>query len=479
MKKQVISSLLLASMLATVSCGETSFDIDTPPVNSSENSEFAEPAADTPNLPDTTYNGYEFNILTRIEGWGIYNNEHLYVEEETGEVLNDAIYTRTKRVAERFDVKFSEIETSESNMNTVITQSVMANDDEYDLVVTTYQYDLGTEYLVDWNTLEYVDLTKPWWDQNYTEAMSVNGKLCTAVGNIMITHMDSVLGMFYNKKLAENYKLPDLYEIVRDGNWTLPKYFEVTKNVTTDLNGDTVYDDNDLYAFVGLDGMVRLSSGVQKKYIIKDSNDIPQVNFTSTTLVDTLTTICDYASLYADDIYNPRTNTNNGGDGDAAVFRLFKNDQALFYVHGVGSAQKFRDMDSDFGVIPTPKLDEEQENYFIEPNITKQMLIPITVTDISRTSAIIEALAYEGYSYLRPLYYETMLQNKYMRDEESIEMLDEYIYPNIGYIPTTGSRTIENLNTSILSGNGEIASTLASQQSAIEEELAKYVELFE
>ena len=75
--------------------------------------------------------------------------------------------------------------------------------------------------------------------------------------------MDRVLSMFYNQKLADEYKLPDLYELVRSGSWTLPKYFEITKNVTTDLNGDTKFDDNDRYAFVGLDGISRLASGVK------------------------------------------------------------------------------------------------------------------------------------------------------------------------------------------------------------------------
>lgn len=478
MKKQKLSLILAMLMLASaVSCGSQEQGSTNSEQTNSDTTTEAEVEELKPNLPDKKYGG-EFTILTKIEGYGIYNNEHIYIEEENGDVLNDAIYTRTNRVAERFGIKFNEVDVTDSFEST-ITQTVMAGDDEYDLIIPTYQMNLGTEYLVDWNTLEYVDLTKPWWDQNYAEAMSINGKLCSAVGNVMITHMDSVLAMFYNHTLAEQYKLPDLYQIVRDGDWTLPTYFEVTKNVTTDLNGDTQFDDNDLYAFVGLDGMIRLSSGVKKEYILKDSSDIPHVNFSDSALVDTITKLRDYASLYADDIYNPRKNKNTGTDGDAAVFRLFQNDRALFYVHGVGSAQKFRDMDSDFGVLPTPKLDENQDTYFIEPDCTKFMVIPTTAQDLEKTSAVVEALAYEGYSYLRPLYYETMLQNKYMRDDESIEMLDKYIYPNIGFTLNTGSSTLSGVIGSILSQDGEVASTFASKQSAIEEEIAKYTELFE
>lgn len=210
----------------------------------------------------------------------------------------------------------------------------------------------------------------------------------------------------------------------------------------------------------------------------KDSKDLPITNFGDQHLIDTVTKLRDYAALYAADIYDPRTDSNTGGDGDRAVFRLFLNDQALFYVHGLGSAQMYRDMKSDFGVIPTPKLDDTQESYFIQPDITKQMVIPSTAPDNERTSIIVEALAYEGYSYLRPLYYETMLQNKYLRDEESIEMLDEYIYTNIGFSPSTGSSTLSSVTKSLVTGDAEIASTLAANKSAIEEEIAQYIELF-
>ena len=477
-KKSVSLALALLTLSGAVSCGGTpSGDDNAAPIDSdSVESTTVNDETTAPTLPDKKYDGYEFRILTNIEGWGIYNNEHLVVEEENGEVLNDAIYNRDRRVGEQFDVKFTEIISKDVCGDLV--KSIMAGDDSYDLAIPTYSANYGTEYLLDWNLLPYVNLESPWYDRNYVEAASVNGKLCSMVGSVMITHMDSVLAMFYNQKLADEYKLPDLYQTVRDGKWTLPEYFEVTKNVTSDLDGNGSFDDNDRYAFVGLDGISRLSSGVRLDYVKKDKNDLPILNFGDQHLIDTITTLRDYSSLYAADIYNPRANRNGGGDGDRAVFRLFMNDQALFYVHGLGSAQMFRDMKSDFGIIPTPKLDESQEDYFIRPDTTKLMVIPSNAPDTERTSVIIEALSYEGYTYLRPLYYETMLKNKYLRDEESVEMLDEYIYTNIGFGAANGSSTLSSLSASLLTGDSEAASTLAANKSVIEEEIAKYVEMF-
>ena len=75
------------------------------------------------------------------------------------------------------------------------------------------------------------------------------------------------------------------------------------------------------------------------------------------------------------------------------------------------------------------------------------------VRDAHRTSAIIEALSYEGYIYLRPKYYETMLQNKFLRDQESIEMLDEYVFTNIGYSLDKSFSSVSTVRKTIISGN--------------------------
>jgi len=468
---------LLMSQLASCGTTSTSGNDTTASDSVSADTTAAVDELAYPDLPEKDYGGYEFRILTRTEGWGIYNNEHLVVEEENGEVLNDAIFNRNRRVEDKFNVQIVETITT-NNIVTDITSTVMAGDDAYDLVVPTNNPNLGPEYLVDWFTLDYLNLEKPWWNQNYINTQSINNKLVTIIGSITITQMDSVLAMFYNQKLAADYTLPDLYQLVRDGKWTLPKFFEITKNVTVDINGDSIYNDNDRYAFVGLDGIRRLGSVVSYQTATKNSDDIPVLNLSDNKLIDTLGKLRDYGVTYERDIYNPRTDSNTGGDGDRAVFRLFLNDQALFYVHGLGSAQMYRDMTSDFGVIPTPKLDENQKTYSISPDVTKMLVIPITAGDLERTAIICEALAYEGYIYLRPRYYNAMLQSKYLRDEESVEMLDEYIYTNIGFGTPTGSSTLSTTISNALKGDGEIASALASNISVIQEEMEKYIALF-
>lgn len=52
------------------------------------------------NLPGADYEGTDLVILTAAEQW-----QHFYVSEQTGEVVDDAVYARNTAVEERFNVK--------------------------------------------------------------------------------------------------------------------------------------------------------------------------------------------------------------------------------------------------------------------------------------------------------------------------------------------------------------------------------------
>lgn len=85
-----------------------------------------------------------------------------------------------------------------------------------------------------------------------------------------------------------------------------------------------------------------------------------------------------------------------------------------------------RDMTSDFGIIPIPKIEESQETYhsMLQSNNATSYSIPISVSDPDRSALILEALAEESVDTLTPAYYENTLKRKASRDSESADMLD-------------------------------------------------------
>jgi hypothetical protein len=83
-------------------------------------------------------------------------------------------------------------------------------------------------------------------------------------------------------------------------------------------------------------------------------------------------------------------------------------------------------METDFGILPFPKFNEAQENYYsvVNPYTGVMLGIPQSAEDLNRVSIILEALAAESRYTLQPAYYDVALTRKYTRDEESEEMLD-------------------------------------------------------
>lgn len=117
------------------------------------------------------------------------------------------------------------------------------------------------------------------------------------------------------------------------------------------------------------------------------------------------------------------------GDGKAIDdnFRnMFSGNQALFLLRGMETIAEFRAMETDFGILPFPKLDGQQSDYYSPVGAWKSMFlsVPAVQENVERTGVILEALAAESLYTLRPAYYDKSLKGKYARDEESVEMLD-------------------------------------------------------
>lgn len=81
-------------------------------------------------------------------------------------------------------------------------------------------------------------------------------------------------------------------------------------------------------------------------------------------------------------------------------------------------------METEFGILPFPKYDDSQKDYITRISFFDMFTVPVTVSDVERTSAIIEALNCQSGNIVIPAYYEISLKTKYARDNDSAGMLD-------------------------------------------------------
>jgi len=108
-----------------------------------------------------------------------------------------------------------------------------------------------------------------------------------------------------------------------------------------------------------------------------------------------------------------------------ALEPIFFSDRLMIMPTLLGHIKNMRDMDTDFGVIPYPKWDENQQEYLTTSHGGYNVFgIPIDAKNPGMSGAVLEALCAESSNTVVPAFYETALKTKFARDEESSDMLD-------------------------------------------------------
>lgn len=114
-----------------------------------------------------------------------------------------------------------------------------------------------------------------------------------------------------------------------------------------------------------------------------------------------------------------------------AAYKPFNQNNLLFTFFALTAVEAMRMTDDEFGIVPVPKFDTEQE--WISSNYGCTLsAIPVNTPDVDRSAIILEALNAESYRSVTPVYYESVLKGKLARDNDSEEMLD-MIFGNLQF----------------------------------------------
>ena len=193
MKKRISLLLCLCMMLPlAVSCSEStvseSEQTGTPSAAETGSAENAvtEETRFTADIPaGTNLGGMTYTVAAYPAGTGIWSDVDWSAEEYTGEVLNDAVFTRIAKTEDALNVDIVTAYTTGSSDTSTLATSVTANDGAYQL----YNVNMGSViptatkgYLQEMNRFAQngtLDLDAAWWDQNCLEDMSIaNANFC-------------------------------------------------------------------------------------------------------------------------------------------------------------------------------------------------------------------------------------------------------------------------------------------------------------
>ena len=392
-----------------------------------------------PDLPDNDFEGYEFTFVTRTinnPDWADWNHRDIYAEEQTGDLINDAVYIRNRTIEAKYNFVISEA--VRNNVVGDVRKAVTAGDNAYDIAMIHLNSELPTlsqgGYLHNIMTVPYVDVTQPWWNQGFIRDLSVGRKLYAMQSDLTVLDNDATSAMIFNKKLIQDFGLEDPYEIVKNGKWTLGKLSEMMRDVSQDLNGDGVmYIQDDRFGLITqADSSLSFLYGTGERTVSKDANDYPVPVFANERAVAVMELLTD---LISDEHNVVRLHQHMG---KLPIYeeqaRMFEEDRALFSWIRMRVVEKLRNMETDFGILPIPKYEESQERYWTQMNshTSAAVSVPRSNDNLERTGIILEALTAESRYTLQPAYYDMNLYGKFTRDEESREMLD-IIFKTIMY----------------------------------------------
>lgn len=374
----------------------------------------------TDSLPDKDFGGRTIQVLTAAEQWAAF-----YEAEQTGNTVDDAVYLRNLTVEERFNVDLVHYimdgyGAGMSDVKATLSDSVMSGDTDFDLVTggAVYVTNLTTEKLLkDLYTLDYLNLSAPWWLSHVNQEAELGNTLLLGAGYYGTSCIASAMGLFFNKAFIDKYGLEEPYQKVLDGVWTWDQMTTMAKSVLTDTNGDGVYHySDDEFGFFGSSALLSLASvGLGAKFSEKNKDG------SVTILMPDEHTVAVNESLVSFVSSAGYFDWEKGFDMNP--YDAFVADHSLFIISYLSQANKYREMKGGYGIVPMPKYDETQEEYvsFIGPDLAG---VPYIVSDVEASAIILEALQYESWKTVRPAYYDITLKDKYSSDSVSGQMLD-------------------------------------------------------
>lgn len=368
----------------------------------------------------------EFAIMSRDDILGDFE-----IEDLTGDLLDDMLYERNTLITTDFGIEFSYYDMSYVDVNTTLNTQSTSGSDDYDLYIG-HKYSFGTcaqnNYCYNLGEITEIDLTQPWWDQSCYKNMTVNDRTYVMTGDIFPSSMLTSSCLTFNRKMVKELGKSDtaLFELARNGGWTMDAMYEYCKDVTFDLNGDgnlSYTDDRYCLSSWMMDVPFSMYYACNENFITIEDG-VPELTYDTEKVI----------SIY-DKIYKIIVEQNAYFVTDinvyATTYDVFTAGRAMFCDMSLNKISTFlSEMTDPYGILPMPKYDEAQPEYLSFVNgATALVMVAKTEKDPEFVGTIIEAMATCNYDRVTPKLFQVVTKLQAAQDPDSSAMVD-YIVRN-------------------------------------------------
>ena len=370
-------------------------------------------------VTDVDFNEREFRILTRTES----NVRHYFVEGETGDPCDTAVFRRNAKIEDRFNIL---IEADFVDDNAVLIDYVLNGQNEAELYAlwaySMYKY-VEAGVLANWHNVPVINLEQPWYNQYANKESTINDVLFALHSDLSISTLTGMMAIFFNDRLVQNYGIDKkaLYSLVDDGKWTIDALISYTKDIYEDLNQNNVRDNEDFFGFT-----LKL---VEQTDIFPIAFDISYTSINADGQLDF--TFESNLEKYNNAVAKIRDFIKLEGvwaEYHCPTSEKFINGETLFTALWFDYCfSELRNMEDTYLILPYPKWDESQDSYYTTAQDEYELFcLPKTVPvdDYEFVGTIVEVLSAETYKSVYPAYYDAALKGRYSKEPETAEMID-------------------------------------------------------
>jgi len=378
--------------------------------------------------PEINGDGADFTFLTPTTGWFFYTN--LVFENPPDEVLDEAVYKRNRLIEDKFNINIKAVEKDIMTIQADLKKVIASGSGEYDAAFCPAYAPGAIGSMITENMfynlrdISTVNLDADWWNQTMVKEAAIGGgdKVYYAGSGINIMTLQAVSCVYFNQDMMTNLGLDLPYNAVREGKWTFDLFEQYMKS-GTNLNGADSYKwdagAQTTYGFVSYDDCApSLIEGSGERFITMDAEGIPSLSIQNERFINVVNKIQSMLTIEGNYMY---ANTIETGFHYEPIFM---NGRALMTMGELKAADVFKEMEATFGILPIPKYEESQKDYYCHLIFqTPVAVIPSSNQDPEFAGAVLDAMAYVSDKDVTPVLFDVSVSQKRLRNEDSIDML--------------------------------------------------------
>ena len=419
--------------------------------------------------------------------------DEIAVEAINGNAVNDAVYNRNIAVEKKLNVKIENDPIAGDNY--AVYQQIKTlhgtGDAEYDFfsnsVYSTIMY-TAEGLFADLTELDYLELDKPWFAQNFIDVATNGDSLYMVTGSLALSMYRYLFVTFFNEQMVKNVTMDtagDLYDVVTNGDWTIDYQISIAEKIHEDYGAEGKSEE-DTFGFITNGDQIGVDpywSSCELKIIEKTDDGW----FRFALDIERLTTAVDKIKALVNDCPGSYSYAHQGADTEQETIRTkFASGGAAMATLRLVEAEsaELRNMKDVYGVLPMPKLEKSQDTYYsyAHDQLTAfgvTVLVRADEERFQRAGAVLNEMNYQSLLIVQPDYYELTLKAKYMNNEKSWAMLDlivKNLYIDAGVLYTKELDSIHQKLRTVIGKDKDVVSTFGNSTILVSLKLEELVD---